>query len=239
MALQDVPESGVALYNRPQPKDGDVPAQVVRLGLSQSKTKDILKQIRHGEKVVLLTGKQIALQHGAKRLALDISPENYPSSLYSRPHEDQSKMYFAGKLSFQLEAQKAKEDTAKADAALADLQSTLNSMKEEQMNNQTTMVASIKTGKSGQLKPLQSRKDHLLSASSSRPSSPFLGSAFSPAVGPTSNPLLGSSSDSKAKVRFEAMKVPVLHLLASQPMTTSAIIHNIRAPREECETRGS
>jgi RNA polymerase II elongation factor ELL len=231
MAIRGIPASGLSLsYADPQQKD-DIPSQIVRLDLAQDKFRDILAQLKNGNKVSLQTGKQAAVQYGGDKLLLDASSEAFPAEIYSRSVDDKGKMFFSGKLSLHLEMQKAREATAGSDAALAVLQNTLTSMKEEQMNNEASIFGT-KSGKG--VKPMQSRKD-LLSAAPSRPSSPFLGSAFSPAIGPTSNPLLGSGSNTKDRMRFEAMKVPVMHLLASRPMTCTAIAEKIRAPRSECE----
>lgn len=235
MAIRGIPASGITLSHADhQQKHGDLPPQIIRLDLAQGKTRDLLAQLKNGNKVILQTGKQAAVQYAGDKLPLDASSEAFPAEIYTRSKENPGNMYFSGKLSLHLEMQKAREAIAGSDSALAVLQSTLTSMKEEQMNNEATIFGCSKAGKPGQLKPLQSRRD-LLSATNSRPSSPFLGSAFSPAAGPTSNPLLAGGSNTKDKIRFEAMKVPVIHLLACRPMSTAGVAEKIRAPRSECE----
>ncbi|ETN46454.1 uncharacterized protein HMPREF1541_00638 [Cyphellophora europaea CBS 101466] len=235
MPLRNMPPLGLTLSHADQhKKDGDTSPQIIRLDLLQSKTRDIIQQLEKGQKVVLQTGKQAAIHYGGEKLPLDATSEVFPAEIYTRSTNNDGGLQFSGRLSLHLEMQKAREVAARADAALANLQSTLTSMKEEQMNNGTTMVGTTKAGKSGVLKPMQSRRD-LLSAGSSRPSSPFLGSAFSPAAGPTSNPLLGGGSNLKDKIRFEAMKVAVIHLLAVRPMNVQSIVEKIHAPRDECE----
>lgn len=225
MTVQDIPSKGLALSYADSQKSEDAGPQIIRLDLAQNKLRDILQELKNGTKVSLQTGKQAAVQYGGKKVTLDASAEAFPAEIYHRS-EGSGKIYFSGRLSFHLEMSKAREDTAKTDAALANLQSTLSSLKEEQLHNGLTMMG--KNGKPSQVRPLQSRKDQLLGSGLSRPSSPFLGS---PA--PTSNPTLSGSS-SKDKIRFEAMKVPVIHLLASRPMSPAAVANKVRASHEDC-----
>ena len=229
MAVQRIPSTGLALTYAEHIKDGDTGPQMIRLDLLRGKTKELLQELRSGGKAVLSTGKQAAVRYGKDKLPLEVPSEAFPAEVYTRTNKSDQKMYFSGRLSLHLEMARAREDTAKADTALANLRSTLTSMKEEQMQNET---ATVKSTKHGQLKPVQSRKGQLIGGNLSRPSSPFLGAAFSP--GPTSAPLLGSSNP-KLKIRAEAMRIPVIHLLASKPMSMKLLIEKTRAPREECE----
>ncbi|KPI38758.1 uncharacterized protein AB675_5907 [Cyphellophora attinorum] len=228
MTVRGIGPSGLHLKHADNKKDGDVGPQMIRLNLLHKKTEELLQQLRDGKKVTFQTGKQPAVHYGKDKLVLDTPSETFPADMYTRADGAEKNLYFSGKFSLHLEMVHAQEATAKVDAALANLQNSLSSIKESR--NETTMLA-IKPSRNGQLKPMQARKDQLLGSSLSRPSSPFLGALN---AGPTSVPQLGSSS-TKDKVRREAMKIPVIHLLASKPMSPTTLAEKIRAPLQECE----
>ncbi len=248
MATMSIPSSGIALTHLvgTKDKDGDGQLPILRLDLIESKTKDILHTLRSKQKVSLQAGKQTAIRYGDKKLLLQTSPEAFPTELYVRSRDDGEKLFFSGKFSHALEIQKAREATTKADEALAQLESTLKAMKEERAQNEITIFHSkddMKLLNKKGHKPSPSlgsafRRDHLMDGvTKSMPSSPYLGAAPSPQPGPTSAPLndAGFDGSSKAKLRLDAIKIPLTHLLAGRPMSSKAIADKIRAPRDDVD----
>ena len=248
MAALSIPSSGIALTHSSSTKDkeNDGQPQILRLDLFESKTKDILHALRSKQKVSLHTGKQTIIHYGDKKLFLQTSPEAFPSELYSKSRDNGGELFFSGKFSHALEVQRAREATTRSDEALAQLESTLKAMKEERAQNEITIFQSkddMKLLNKKGHKPSPSlgsafRRDHLMGGSiKSMPSSPHLGAARSPQPGPTSAPLAdaGFGGTSKASLRLDAMKIPLVHLLASRPMSSKAIIDKVRAPKEDVD----
>jgi RNA polymerase II elongation factor ELL len=239
MASFEIPSTGLHLSLHPSAdKAGpeELRASIFRLDLSEEKTKDILKFLKAGKPVSLHTGNQTSLQFGENKIKLQNVVDTFSSEIYSRSKGNADKMYFSGKLHHTLEVQKAREDTAKANDALATLQHSLKSLKEEKAMNETTFVSSRedmkKIGKDHKPSPLVGGRRDFLKVRST-PSSPYLNAANSPRPGPTSAPL--SATTNKDKIRLEAIKIPLIHLLASRPMTAKAIAEKLRAPKEDCD----
>ncbi|RMZ81917.1 hypothetical protein DV738_g1935, partial [Chaetothyriales sp. CBS 135597] len=148
-------------------------------------------------------------------------------------------LYFAGKLSHTLEVQQARQDTAKADDALAALQSSLKSLKEEKALNETSFVSTREdmkmVGKDRRPSPLLGGRKDLLHPRSI-PGSPYLNGTNSPRAGLTSAPSVPSvPNSSKDKIRLEAIKIAMIHLLAIQPMTAKEVADTLRAPKEDVD----
>ena len=246
MAILSIPSSGLSLSSKDQSGLKDSPQQVIRLDLIESKTKEILAALKSKSKVVLQTGKQAALQYGDKKLVLQASSDSFPSDLYVKHKDNEKEVYFSGKLSHILEIQKAREATEKADEALATLQNSLKAMKEQSASKQTSIVQSTddlkllnrKDHKPSLLLGAGFRKDHLLGGvSRSTPSTPFMSASRSPNHGPTSAPLQpgGFGPSNKDRVRLEAIKIPLIHLLAIRPLSAKMIVEKLRAPKEDCD----
>jgi len=216
--------------------------QVIRLELVENVTKEILRSLKNNEMVRLRCGKKPVVQVGKKTVFLDSSVESFPSEVFSRSGPSSAPLYFSGRLSHTLEVQRAQEATAKSDEALTTLENTLKTIQEQRASNGASFVRTREEMKqvgkkdnrpsplTGQASSL--RKDRFLG---STPSSPFLGASFSPRQGPTSAPLPSSGGPTKDKVRLDAVKIPLLHLLAIRPMTTAAIAEKLRASKDDCE----
>jgi len=223
---------------------------VMRLDLAQHATDDILQSLRNNEQVRLRFGKKPALQFGKKTLALDASTSPFPSELFTKGGRQDGFVYFSGKLSHTLEVQNAQEATAKSDAALATLENTLKSIQEQKASNETSFVRNKeemrelnkKNSAGHRPSPLTSshtaslQKDRLLNGTNrSTPSSPFLAAAFSPRYGPTSAPLSSSFPLSEDKIKLDAIKIPLIHLLAVHPIAPRTIAQTLHASKEDCD----
>ena len=134
------------------------------------------------------------------------------------------------------EKSRASDITDGPDAALAALQSRLASIKQEKEANQVNITNSF-------IPPPKSRhdaarKEKLMSKntrpglnSGSRPASPPIGATSSPHLGaaPTSAPT------SEEDLKLRAMKTPVIHLLAIEPLRSADIADKTHIPRGDLE----
>ncbi|RMZ89010.1 hypothetical protein DV736_g3765, partial [Chaetothyriales sp. CBS 134916] len=234
----EIPSSGLHLahHSRDKTVANGQPTPVLRLDLLQEKTREIITFLKAGKPVQLQTGRHPAIQYGDHRLKLQNVADTSPSEIYVRPKGVGDMLYFAGKLNHTLEVQQARQDTAKSDDALAALQSSLKSLKEEKAMNETSFVSSKEEmkmlGKDHRASPLLGgRRDFLQPKSISAGS--YQNAANSPRPGPTSAPLMGNSS--KDKVRLEAIKIAMIHLLAIRPITPKDVADSLRAPKEDVD----
>ncbi|RMD43027.1 hypothetical protein DV735_g2138, partial [Chaetothyriales sp. CBS 134920] len=234
----EIPSSGLRLAHAPADKAvaAPHPGPVLRLHLVQEETREIIHFLKSGRPVQLQTGRQPAIQYGDHKLKLQNAPDTFPSEIYLRPKGAGDMLYFAGKLSHTLEIQQARQDTAKADDALAALQSSLKSLKEEKAMNETSFVNSREdmkmVGKDRRASPLLGGRKDLLHPRSI-PGSPYPNAINSPRAGLTSAPLMPNSS--KDKIRIEAIKIPMIHLLAMRPMTAKEVADSLRAPKDDVD----
>src|SRR6201999_2739854 len=78
-------------------------------------------------------------------------------------------------------------------------------------------------------------KEHFLGTlNRSTPGSPFLSASYSPRLGPTSAPL-ASGMSTKDKIRLDAIRIPLVHLLAVRPMTPKAICDQLHATKDDLD----
>jgi RNA polymerase II elongation factor ELL len=252
MATFKVPDGGITLLrgrHDKSPSPAKDSAQVMRLNLAQQTTERILRTLRNDEKVKLRFGKRVSLEFGKTVQTIQASADTHPSELFLGENDKAELLYFSGKLSHTLEVQKAQQATEHSDEALANLQNSLKSMQEQRASNEASFITNkeqLTGSKKGQKihrpsslisdKASAFRKDHLLSGiTHSTPSSPFLGALYSPNLGPTSAPLLPSSMTSKDKIRLDAIRIPLIHLLAARPLTSKTIAQNLRCTKEDVD----
>jgi RNA polymerase II elongation factor ELL len=225
-------------------------AQIMHLNLAQHTTERILKTLRNDENVKLRFGKRLSLEFGKTVQHIEAIADSHPSELFLKDRDKPELLYFSGKLSHSLEVQKAQQATEQSDEALATLQNSLKSMQEQRASNEASFItnkddvrqlAGKKNLKNHRPSTLLSektsafRKDHILSGiTRSTPSSPFLGASFSPSLGPTSAPLLSSTAN-KEKIRLDAVRIPLIHLLAVRPLTPKQIAQSLHATKEDVD----
>jgi RNA polymerase II elongation factor ELL len=255
MAILNVPDEGITLvrgqYDGKSSPPANGSAQILRLNLAQHSTERILKTLRNNENVKLRFGKRVSLEFAKTVQHIQANADPYPSELFLSTKDKPKILYFSGKLSHTLEVQKAQQATEQSDEALAALQNSLKTMQEQRASNEASFITnkddarqlagSKKNLKTHRPSPLLSdkasafRKDRLLSGiTRSTPSSPFLGASFSPSLGPTSAPLL-SSTTNKEKVRLDAIRIPLIHLLAVRPLTSKIIAQNLHATKADVD----
>ena len=124
---------------------------------------------------------------------------------------------------------KGENDTAGSDAALAALQNSMASYHQEKQAKQSTIVNSVLPTK-GRLGNNNKNNRSLHAATPS--ASPSLRG------GPTSNPnpSMHPGSNSEAAVRQQALRKPLIHLLALRPASTETIVSQTHIPKEDLES---
>ena len=157
-----IPESGLTLVDSAQSqtengplKADNKPIQIMQLELTDDVLQEILRSARHGGKGVNMSfGKMIVctsrstdhqspadtsfqtLHYGNKSQPLAASTSSSHSRLYDYSSENENELAFAGRISHKLAMQKAQEDIAGADEALAKLQSQLASHEKDKQSKQ-------------------------------------------------------------------------------------------------------
>lgn len=243
MAALSIPDAGLVVQHALRNPSPDIhPSQVIQLDLVDTLTKDLVRSLKNNDTVQLRCGKKPTVQFGKKSVPLDSTAATFPSEVYTKDSAHDDVLYFSGRLSHILEVQKAEEDTAGSNEALAALENTLKSIQEQRASNETSIIGSKGGAKSlrdnkvspllGQNASLRKDFDHLMARST--PSSPFLSANYSPRMGPTSTSL-GAGVSVKDQVRLDAIKIPLIHLLAIRPLTSRGVAEKLRAPRDEVE----
>ncbi|GKZ56954.1 hypothetical protein AnigIFM60653_004849 [Aspergillus niger] len=256
MPALEVPESGLSLCRDNHGNDATTkPVQIMRLNLAQSTLDELIQSLRNDQTARVRLGKHATLYYGSKSQQFHPLPETCRSELYSSSSADKENLYFSGVLSHSLEVQKAKEDTASADQALANLEQSLNAFERGKESKKTAIITSIDevralragdsrygTGKQtarlgrAPASKVELEKDRLLTANRSVSSSPALGVARSPASIPPLTPTSAPLSQNKDRIRLEALKVPFIHLLAVRAVSAKFLARQTRASLEDCET---
>ncbi|KAL2215950.1 hypothetical protein M432DRAFT_121441 [Thermoascus aurantiacus ATCC 26904] len=263
MAALDVPEAGLSLRRAELPGGASPdpsarPAQVLRLNLAPETLDELVQCLRDGQKARIRLGKHQTLYYGSKAQQFHSCPETHRSEIYSYSPSDKENLYLAGVLSHSLEVQKAKEATAATDEALANLEQSLSAFERGKESKKTHMITNIdemRALRAGDNRSATGREAARLArmptskidvekerffqnaANRSLSTSPALGVSRSPAssvpaVTPTSAPL----SQNKTKIRLDALKVPLIHLLAVRAVSVRFLAQKTRASQEDCLT---
>ncbi|EPS28986.1 hypothetical protein PDE_03932 [Penicillium oxalicum 114-2] len=243
----EIPENGLSLRPGDQPGDAAVkPAQFMRLNLAQHTLDELISSLRTDNAAVKVRmGKHPTLHYGNKTQSFHAYPETHRSEIY-RTTDEKHNLYFAGVLSHSLEVEKAREDTAATDQALANLEQSLNAFERGKASKSTHMIQSpaelraLRAGNSSASLNLGSKprsileKDRFLREASNRSltSSPTLGAPRSPLPGMT--PTSAPPSQAKNSARLQALKTPLIHLLAIRPVSTKFLARQTRASIEDC-----
>ncbi|KAL9116126.1 MAG: hypothetical protein Q9227_000495 [Pyrenula ochraceoflavens] len=252
-----LPKNGATLHGLQQQKNASAEKipQAICLNLGEATVEEILKSFTRNEKVRLRFGKRQMLHWGAKSRQVYARREVHRSELYSSTDADQENFFFSGAFSHRLETEEAQKPAAQEDESLAELTQSLNSLKEEAVSNEARIITNKNELKSlaGNHKPRPHshlsphlghssafRKDRTMTGlNRSTSGSPFLGSSNSPGVtprlGPTSAPASNSTATSKEQIRLDAIKVPLTHLLAYQPLKVRELARQTGATQDECQ----
>jgi RNA polymerase II elongation factor ELL len=120
-------------------------------------------------------------------------------------------------------------DTAGADAALAALQNSMASYQQEKKAMSATITNDVIPEPKSRWEAAKKGKRGLLGMNSGS-SSPSLSAVGTPRAG-----LSVTSAPSDQNIRRQAMKIPIVHLLAMQPVSTEDIIRTTHIPKLDLE----
>ncbi|TQB68956.1 hypothetical protein MPDQ_002582 [Monascus purpureus] len=252
MSALYIPEAGLSLRRDDPPAvDGppSKPTQIMRLNLAQSTLDELIQSLRNDQKARIRLGKHQTLYYGSKFQQFHSVPEAHRSEIYTCTPGDRENLYFTGLLSHTLEVQKAKEATAATDQALANLEQSLHAFergKESKKTHIITDIDQVRALKSGKNRPSRLptgrsdlEKDRLFNkhhaASRSLSSSP-LGLSLSPASHPAPTPTSAPLPQSKDQIRLDALKVPLIHLLAVRAVSAKYLARQTRSSLDDCLT---
>lgn len=255
-----VPKSGIELQPGQKHQDSSTPKpgkppQVIALNLDQSTIHDLLKSLKQNERARLRFGRKQIIHWGDKSKQVYARPEVNPSELYVSGDGDLENYFFSGSFSHRVELEKPQENTADRDEALAELTQSLNALKEEASSNEAriltnrdglkALTGTTKNRLSSHLSPrpgqhVPLRREGLLgSVNRSTNSSPHLNATKSPGatpnLAPTSAPSLKPTVSTKEQIRLDAIKIPLLHLLAQGPQPLKSIVLKTRASQDDCQ----
>ncbi|GAB1192318.1 hypothetical protein APSETT444_001509 [Aspergillus pseudonomiae] len=222
----------------------------MRLNLAQSTLDELIQTLRDDQTARVRLGKHPTLYYGSKSQPFHSHPETHRSEIYSGSSNDKENLYFTGVLSHSLEVQKAKEATAATDQALANLEQSLNAFERGKESKKTHIITSIdevralRAGDKRQAALLARKssskveleKDRLLKNATNRSlsSSPALGVSRSPTSVPPLTPTSAPLSQTKDRVRLDALKVPFIHLLAVRAVSAKFLARQTRSSIEDC-----
>ncbi|RAL04014.1 uncharacterized protein BO80DRAFT_486255 [Aspergillus ibericus CBS 121593] len=255
MPALEVPETGLSLCRDNHGNDvTNKPPQIMRLNLAQSTLDELIQSLRNDQTARIRLGKHSTLYYGSKSQPFHSHPEACRSELYRGSSADKENLYFTGVLSHSLEVQKAKEDTAATDQALATLEQSLSAFERGKESKKTHIITSIdevralragdsrsSSGKHAArlarpASKVELEKDRLLTAANrSVSSSPALGVARSPVSMPPLTPTSAPLTQNKDRIRLEALKVPFIHLLAVRAVSANFLARQTRSSLEDCE----
>lgn len=226
MSRYSIPAAGLKLQH--DEHESKPSSQIIRIDVPKEQLAELIRSVKNGGDLRLKTGKSQRLLVGSKQIGLFNVPNRFPQETYSCPLNGATPAYFTGKFSHVLEVQQAKEATAGAEEALQKLKNTLKQSNESRGGTPEHSSNNKPFGS-------QHRSSALANVfSGSRPSSPFLGAALSPRLGPTSAPKLGGQSDAE-RIRQAAIRIPAIHLLASEPQNAEQLAKTLRVKKIELD----
>ncbi|KAK4627133.1 hypothetical protein CLAFUW4_04293 [Fulvia fulva] len=231
-----IPESGLVLHGVAAKDDASkyVPDPAILVKLDDSLLEDVKTASSRKEDFQFLTGNFPRIRLGKKTFDLTISNETFRHELYSASSEAFGDLSFAGVVGHRAELSlPERKQSLGSDAALAALQNSLASYKQEKeakaVNISNNVVAVPKHRFEAYHQQKQARRRGLLG---SQPASPSLNASKTPNAGiaPTSMPA------SDAAARTQAMRTPLIHLLAIGPLSRDSILERTRIPKDDLDS---
>ncbi|KAI7321824.1 hypothetical protein KC367_g1477 [Hortaea werneckii] len=234
MEHYDIPSDGIALHGIGRSADYEKShiGNAVLLKLNDGLLKDIKKASGTKDGVQFMTGNSPNLRIGGRTIDLAISTEAFRNELYaSTAAGTLSDLTFSTVVSHRggpkVHDNKSGDGTAGSDAALAALQNSLASYEQEKQAKQSNIVSSVLPAKgrgaTGKNRPVLGAQQSFKALNG--------GNATARAV--TSAP---SVSNTEASVRQQALRKPLIHLLAIRPASTEIIASKTHIPKEDLES---
>ncbi|KAL8945956.1 MAG: hypothetical protein Q9222_007580 [Ikaeria aurantiellina] len=258
MAPIPIPETGLLLEGAPsstsdqQSTNVDTQPQVMRLDLADGVLEDIEKASKMCRDIHLSFGKNITLHYGNRSQQLLSIAQPTTSELYTYSPDKEGELHFAGTVTHKLAQKKVQETTAGADAALVALQSKMASHQQNKQSKQIKVLSQALSPspiiKSSRPQPKASNFFSALKGQQPRkvtpalndktvrsmPSSPALASnrqGPTTSNAPTSAPV---AQDMKSQ-KLQALRIPLLHLVAIRPMSLKFLANKVGCSQEECK----
>lgn len=161
-----------------------------------------------------------------------MSPDAFRNELYlsSSPNEFHFDTVITHRAEINANATK-EPDTAGADAALAALQNSMASYEQEKKAKSTTISENVLPEYRNRFEAAKKQKrGGLLGMTNSGASSPSLSAVGTPRLGTAV-----TSAPSDSAIRTQAMRTPIIHLLALKPISTEEIMSQTHIPKSELE----
>ncbi|KAJ4366339.1 hypothetical protein N0V83_007975 [Neocucurbitaria cava] len=230
MAASLLPSGGIALVGAPDSDIGSkdansTPVQAMQVEMTQDIVDELLESVRSGKPPQIFFGKVPQLKYGDKTHVLQSSSETHRYELYrsSGTGGEGDDLKFAGLINHSLIVQKATDVTAGVDSALEQLRSSMAAISEFKEANKT-IVGDVTPGRTPGHRRFPSTGFKAQHLAPSKIGSPLLSAPSSPMHKrpPTSQP--SSSRD----LVLNALRVPVIHLLAREPATEHSLASTCR-----------
>ncbi|KAI9761320.1 MAG: hypothetical protein M4579_001110 [Chaenotheca gracillima] len=255
MATLAVPDAGLALLGAPDVDIGSTkpdkrPTQIIGLDLPDHLLDEILKAVKNGpggaKGLHLSLGRTPSLQYGHQTRDFASVPESVRHEVYHQG-AGKSDLSFAGVVGQRLDIRKPEEVTAGADAAMLALQNSMAAIDKEKKSNQTLFVpdnsklppamskraAAKPKNSAGLFKVNRSQIFGNNATTKSLPTSPSHGPVKSPSLHPQSQPPTSIPMGPGPNVaKAQALRTPLIHLLACGSTTEREIIKTTRCSKD-------
>ncbi|KAL8800676.1 MAG: hypothetical protein Q9182_004990 [Xanthomendoza sp. 2 TL-2023] len=188
-------------------------------------------------------GKSLTLHYGNRSQQLLSIVQPTHSELYNYTPDKEDELRFAGLFTHKLAQKKMQEDTASVDAAMAALKSKMADHQQNKQNKQIKILSDTPTA-SPRLNPNRLKpKPSSSFAQLNKTNTPVVRSVPStPAVFPSRRPPatdpsweLSAKERTDLKEKMEALKIPLLHLVAIRPMSLKFLANKVACTQDECK----
>ncbi|KAL8769192.1 MAG: hypothetical protein Q9209_004826 [Squamulea sp. 1 TL-2023] len=248
MAPIHIPEKGLVLQRVPRSLSTDTidsaetQPQVMRLDLASGVLEEIIRASKVGKDIHMSFGKNVTLHYGNRSQQLLSIAQPTQSELYNYTADQEDELRFAGLLTHKLAQKRAQEKTAGVDAAMEALKSKMADHQQNKQNKKIKVLSETPTAspriKTNHVKPkpntffaeLSKKKTAIVR---SVPSSPAANPARSLVRHP--NPATTIRQDTDTREKMEALKFPLLHLVAIRPMSLKFLANKVACSQEECQ----
>lgn len=202
----------------------DLP-QIIKLNTNDTVTREILRAVKRKETTKIKLGTRCSIATDSKTIPLNHIRQKTAVDLFRGDLDGSKPFFFTGSSSHVLEVH---SPDRKLPGAVAGSVSSLKSSQNVRPSADL-LGAALRVPNQGRPSPLIGTR--LLSES--RCSSPFLAGRSPRDPPPTSNTLM-IASDPKESARMEAIKIPMIHLLAVQPQTVDELADKLRVKHLDC-----
>ncbi|KAK0933216.1 hypothetical protein LTR29_015182 [Friedmanniomyces endolithicus] len=233
MAVSTIPKGGITLHGGEGDANMAKAGSAVSLTLGGDMVESMRKASRAKEGLQFVMGSTPKLRIGGRTIDLTLSTDAFRNELYvSTSAGSLVDLQFAGLLSHRAVVQHQDREPAEGetgtDEALAALRSTLASFKQEKHDNQTNIEKGLVAVPKGRI---SAAKKH------GRPGSAggLSLASFSPSTTPLRSPAPTSVPVSASDMMLNAVRTPILHLLAMKPATAERIRVKTHIPRADLD----